>query len=85
MLMTSAPMLVARTIPLARVASVEEALSLSSSFSGPYAPEVCRMLMSSASGAMPWKVSLGEGCAPMMLAMRVPWWSQSSRPLSPMT
>lgn len=34
MLMTSAPMLVARTIPLARVASVEEALSLSSSFLG---------------------------------------------------
>lgn len=40
------------------------------------------MLMSSASGAMPWKVSSGEGCAPMMLAMRVPWWSQSSRPFS---
>lgn len=38
-----------------------------------------------ASGAIPTKLSLGEGCAAIIPAMRVPWWSQSESPSSPMT
>lgn len=85
MLMMSAPMFTAWTIPDARVERVEVPFSLSSSFAGPYAPEVCLMEMMVASGAMPTKLSLGEGWDAMIPAMSVPWWSQSESPSSPMT